>query len=223
MKQAALRITTGAVITIIGAGALLGALDLIPFWGWFSHWWPSLIIVAGAFVLISDLRRNYLWGCVLLVVGALLLLRSLSIVSFDFFSLIVPILVIAAGLSMMTQAKNRKNISVGDKQSDNIAAIFSGSESANSSKNYTGGSVSAMFGGAMLDLRDAKIKDTATLDISTLCGGIELRVPREWRVVVKATAIAGGIENRAYITTDEKAPTLVVTGTVILGGVEIKT
>lgn len=174
-------------------------------------------------MLISDLKRNYIWGTVLLVVGSLLLLRSLSIVDFDFFSLIVPILVIAAGISIITQAKNRQNIPVNSKENDDISAIFSGNETANSSKNYAGGSVNALFGGAVLDLRDAKIKDTATLDISVLCGGIELKVPREWRVVVKASAIAGGIENRAYITTDEKAPTLIVTGTVLLGGVEIKT
>lgn len=223
MKQAVIRITTGAIITIVGIGALLGALNLIPFWGWFGQWWPTLIIIAGAFVLISDLRRNYLWGTVLLVVGTLMLLRSLSVIDFDFFSLIIPILIIAAGLSVMIQAKNRKNIPTNSKNSDDISSIFSGNESINSSKNYEGGSVTAIFGGSMLDLRDATIKDTATLDVFALCGGIELKVPRDWQVVVKTTAIAGGVENRAYANTNAKAPKLVITGTVLLGGVEIKT
>lgn len=223
MKQTIIRILTGIIITALGVGALLGALNLVPFWGWFGGWWPVLVILGGVFVLIGDARRNYIWGSVLIIVGGLLLARTQGVLDFDFFSLIVPILVIAAGLSILVQANGRPKLLSNSKDSDDISVIFSGSETANRSQNYKGGKVTAIFGGATLDLRDAKIDKEATLDVLTFCGGLELRVPRDWKVVAKAMPIAGGIENKSQGIDDHKGPVLVITGTIILGGVEVKT
>lgn len=172
---------------------------------------------------MSDWRRNYIWATILVVIGTLSLLRNLEVVDFDFFSLIVPIIVIGAGLSILINNSTRAKIDTTTKDSDDIAVFFSGTETSNRSKNYKGGKVSALFGGAMLDLRDAKLSGEATLDVFTFCGGVELRVPRDWKVIVKATSIAGGVENKAQGNDDDKAPVLVLTGSVLLGGVEIKT
>lgn len=223
MKQATIRIVTGVIVTILGVGALLGALNLLPFWGWFSTWWPALLMLGGVFTLAGDYRRNYLWGSVLLIIGGLLLARNLDYLDFNIFSLIGPILVIAFGLSILTTSRLQGRIAQNMKNSDDISVIFSGSDSINKSQDYKGGRLTAIFGGATLDLRDAKIAKEATLEVFAFCGGIELRVPRDWKVVSKATPIAGGIENKSQGADNHKGPTLVVIGTVMLGGVEIKT
>ncbi len=223
MKQTLIRIITGIIITAVGVGALLDALNLFSFWSWFGEWWPLLVILGGLLILVSDWRRNYIWATILVVIGTLSLLRNLEVVDFDFFSLIVPIIVIGAGLSILINNSTRAKIDTTTKDSDDIAVFFSGTETSNRSKNYKGGKVSALFGGAMLDLRDAKLSGEATLDVFTFCGGVELRVPRDWKVIVKATSIAGGVENKAQGNDDDKAPVLVLTGSVLLGGVEIKT
>ena len=223
MKQTATRITTGIIILAIGVGALLGALNLIPFWSWFSNFWPILVIVAGLFVLLGDFRRNYIWGIAIILVGVLLQLKAAGVVDFNFFSLIVPIGLIAAGLTVLLHVQNRPSIKAGSNDVDDISVIFSGSESKNKSANYQGGRITAIFGGAVLDLRDAKIQKEAVLDVFTVCGGVEIRVPRDWKVISKAASIAGGVENRSEGNEDHKGPVLIVTGTVALGGVEIKT
>ncbi len=223
MKQTATRITTGIIILAIGVGALLGALNLIPFWSWFSNLWPILVIVAGLFVLLGDFRRNYIWGIAIILVGVLLQLKAAGVVDFSFFSLIVPIGLIAAGLTVLLHVQNRPSIKAGSNDVDDISVIFSGSESKNKSANYQGGRITAIFGGAVLDLRDAKIQKEAVLDVFTVCGGVEIRVPRDWKVISKAAPIAGGVENKSEGNEDHKGPVLIVTGTVALGGVEIKT
>lgn len=223
MKQNATRITTGIIILAIGVGALLGALNLIPFWDLFSKLWPSLVIIAGIFVLIGDFRRNYIWGAALLLIGTLLQLRAFGVVDFNIFSLIVPTALIAAGLTILLHVSSRPSIKSGSNDIDDISVVFSGSESKNKSQDYQGGRVTTIFGGAILDLRDAHIKKQATLDVFTLCGGIEIKVPRNWKVVSKAMPIAGGVENKSEGVNDDKAPVLILTGTVTLGGVEIKT
>ena len=223
MKQTATRITTGIIILAIGVGALLGALNLIPFWSWFGNVWPLLVIIAGIFVLLGDFRRNYIWGVAIILVGALLQLKVTGVVDFNFFSLIVPIALIAAGLTVLLHVQNRPSLKAGSNDIDDISVIFSGSESKNKSSNYQGGRVTAIFGGAVLDLRDAKIQKEAVLDVFTICGGVEIRVPRDWKVISKAAPIAGGVENKSEGSDDHKGPILIITGTVALGGVEIKT
>lgn len=223
MKQSATRITTGIIILAIGVGALLGALNLIPFWDWFSKSWPLLVVIAGIFVLIGDFRKNYIWGTALILIGVLLQLKAFEVIDFNFFSLIVPVALIAAGLTILLHVSNRPSIKSASNDIDDISVIFSGSESKNKSQSYEGGRITTIFGGAVLDLRDAHIEKEATLDVFTFCGGVELKVPREWKVVSKAMPIAGGIENKSEGNQDDKAPVLILTGSVVLGGVEIKT
>ncbi len=223
MKETLSRITTGFIILAIGVGALLGALNIFPFWDWFGSWWPLLVIIAGLFVLIGDFRRNYIWGTALLLIGVLLQLKAAGVVDFNFFSLIIPIALIAAGLTILLQISSRPSVKANSDNTDNISVVFSGSESKNKSHNYQGGRTTAIFGGVVLDLRDAKIDKQATLDLFVLCGGVELKVPRDWKVVSKVVPVAGGVENKSEGGDTQKTPVLVLTGTVALGGVEVKT
>lgn len=223
MKQAIIRNLTGVVIMAVGAGALLDVLHVIPFWSWFSNWWPLLFIAAGGFVALGDVRRNYLWSLLLVIIGVVLLLRLNDVIDFSIGGLIVPVILIFIGMSVLINATHRPKIATGTKDTDDVSVIFSGSESKNKSHDYKGGKVTSIFGGVVLDLRDAKITKEATIDVVVLCGGVEIRVPREWKVVSKITPIAGGVENKSEGSDDHKGPVLTLTGTIALGGVEIKT
>ena len=223
MKQALIRNLTGVVIMAIGAGALLDVLNVITFWSWFGSWWPLLFIVAGGFIALGDWRRNYLWSLLLVIIGVALTLRLNEVIDFNIGNLIVPVVLIFVGASFLINASHRNKVATGTNDTDDVSVIFSGSESKNKSKDYQGGKVTSIFGGVVLDLRDAKITKEATLDIVALCGGVELRVPRDWRVVSKISPIAGGVENKSEGSDDHKGPVLTLTGTVTLGGVEIKT
>ena len=60
-----------------------------------------------------------------------------------------------------------------------------------------GGMVTTVMGGAVLDLRQMEIGrgEEAVLDLFTVFGGTEIRVPREWTVELAATTVMGGVDD----------------------------
>jgi predicted membrane protein len=104
--------------------------------------------------------------------------------------------------------------------------IFGGGEFRFDSKTLRGGSITAIMGGGTIDLREADIgDDNMILDLTAIMGGIELIVPKHWKVIVQATPILGGVENNAISSNLEpgkQEKRLVIDGTAIMGGIEIK-
>jgi hypothetical protein len=80
-----------------------------------------------------------------------------------------------------------------------------------------------VFGGCDLDFTQAQFATRRTR-IIMLClfGGAKLYVPEGVRVSSKAVCIFGGIDNRAPGTTDPNAPTVVLEGLILFGGVDIR-
>lgn len=219
MKQTITRVITGLLIILLGVGALLDAINIFDFWGSFGTWWPLTLVLAGVLIVINN-ARQYITAIALVLIGTIFQLNNLTIIDVDVWNIFWPVIIIAIGLSILiNRAKTPKDVRTQDL--DSISAIFSGNETSNKSKDYKGGKVTAIFGGVSIDLTDAVIKKEATLDILTVCGGIELRVPREWQVKHSVFPILGGVESKVH-SNDDKGPTLYITGTAALGGVEIK-
>ena len=220
-KQQVLRIVTGSLVIILGIGALLDAVNVLDFWGFAATWWPLGIILIGLLVLWNNVRQ-FVWAGVLILGGILLQLRNLGYVDFNVWSLFWPAILIAVGVSIiLNRSLTPKHAKTQDV--DNVSAVFGGVETINNSKHYQGGKASAIFGGVSIDLRDAKIDKEATLDVFALCGGVEVKVPREWRVQSHTLPILGGVETKnAGQKADDKSPVLIISGTVALGGVEVK-
>ena len=81
------------------------------------------------------------------------------------------------------------------------------------------------MGGGTIDLRDCKPADNEVyFDLFALWGGIELIVPRNWQVNIEGMPLLGGIENQTH--PDEEGLSgrqrLLVKGTAIMGGLEVK-
>jgi hypothetical protein len=79
------------------------------------------------------------------------------------------------------------------------------------------------MGGVELDLRNAQIKEgeEAVLDTFALWGGVEITVPENWRVVGQVMPLMGGFENKTRAS-GASGPVLIVKGTAVMGGVEVK-
>jgi hypothetical protein len=114
--------------------------------------------------------------------------------------------------------------SQGDETSDEVAltAIFGGVELKSRARAFRGGSMLAWFGGIAVDLREADLAPDARLSVSTLLGGIAIRVPPGWKVESRATAVAGGVDIDAPQPGEEDAPVLVLDGFAFLGGIAVK-
>lgn len=210
------------MVLAFGVGAFLDTFNVIDFWPIAGAWWPAAIIVAGLLVFFTDMRQ-FIWGIALVLIGGFLLLdRQGVLVDVNIWEAIWPTVIIAVGLSILVnKSGSRKRTKTQDTEA--INAVLSGTETANNSKDYKGGSISAILGGVELDLRDAVIKKEATLNITALMGGVEIRVPANWQVRSSVFPILGGVEIKNRTAADDgKGPILHIVGTATLGGIEVR-
>jgi len=140
---------------------------------------------------------------------------------------VVKVIVVLAGLWAVGQVLARRR-TVGDDTSDEfaIAVYVGGIQRACRATSLRRGSVSVVLGGVDLDLREATLDPRgADLHLSASLGGVNVTVPREWRVVVADRATLGGVET--LVTDPEElpddAPLLRVEAGARLGGVAIMT
>lgn len=63
-----------------------------------------------------------------------------------------------------------------------------------------------------------------TMEITTIFGGTKLIIPSNWEIKSEAVMIFGGIEDKRRMQTITGPPekTLILKGTVLFGGIEIK-
>lgn len=216
----------GALLVAGGIALLLDHMGIIAI-GSIFRFWPMILIFFGVGHLLTPSNRA--WGAILIVVGAVFQLNALGITHVHFADL-WPLAIIAVGLILMWGALKPPSVAKGSADSPdmfNAVAIFSGCERRVKSQNFKGGRATSIFGGVELDLRDAKIEgDEATIEVNCIFGGAEIRVPDSWNVNSKSIPILGGFSDKTHISSAEdaaggKRKTLVVTGLVVFGGVEI--
>ena len=89
---------------------------------------------------------------------------------------------------------------------------------------FKGGEMNAVFGGITLDLRRTNLSEGEThLDINAVFGGITIFVPSEWNVVTHLDAVFGGFQdNRLPKEPTDKTRKLIITGSCVFGGGEIR-
>ena len=91
------------------------------------------------------------------------------------------------------------------------------------SRQFSGGDITAIFGNAALDLREADLAPGAEISVTAVFGSIELHVPENWDVRLAGTPILGTFKDQrkrqANMSTDR---TLIVDGTCAFGSVEVK-
>lgn len=220
----------GAVLVLVGLAFLLDHMGYVSVYSLWWRFWPLLVALAGVVNLVS---RNRPWGVFLMAVGVLLQLNQLGMTHFgwrDFW----PMVLIALGILVLWGSfglHKRPPVSAstgGDPRTTlNEAVVFGGLERRMISQDFQGGDITAIFGGVELDLTEAHILgNEATLAITAIFGGVELRIPVGWQIAFRGAPIFGGVEDktRTAHVDDPASPvkTLVITGAVIFGGLEIK-
>lgn len=221
----------GALLILVGLAFLLdhmGIISIDHFW----RFWPMLLIVAGVCNVTTPEHR--FWGILLIAAGILLQLNQLGIAHFgwaDFW----PVVLIAAGLMVIWSSLTSRKTTAGSpsgggdpRTTVNGVAIFGGLERRMTTQDFQGGNVSAIFGGIELDLTEANIQaEEATLEVNAIFGGAVIRVPDSWQVSYRGAPIFGGVEDKTRVRRSEdlagsQPKVLMLTGSIIFGGLEIK-
>jgi len=90
------------------------------------------------------------------------------------------------------------------------------------SSRFRGGEATAVMGGVELDLRGARAAgDTVVLNVLAWWGGIDIFVPKDWKVASEVIPIMAGYEDLTKVEPDARTH-LIVKGLVVMGGVEVK-
>ena len=104
----------------------------------------------------------------------------------------------------------------------NAFAVLGGVQQSNNSQDFRGGESSAIMGGCEIDLRQASIKgEDAVINTFAMWGGIKIKVPPTWNVIVQGVPFLGGFDDKSVKPADPSAKCLIVKGTAIMGGVEV--
>ena len=210
-------LTLGVLWTLDNLGQIDASLVL--------QWWPIVPLVWGV-LLLSGIngRRKTNAGWIWTAVGLLSILRPLGIANaslFDFW----PLLLVFFGGSLVYRSwKGGSPSGVhADGPRIDASAILAGTQRKVVSDQFVSADVNAVIAAMTLDLRPAKLVDgRGEVDVYAMWGGIDLLVPREWRVVSEVTPILGVFQDSTEVPQDPLAPTLLIRGSVVMGGIEVR-
>ncbi len=224
------RLILGLGIITLGALFLLGNLDIIDAHD-YLRLWPGILIVIGiAYIIQCRTGSGRIWGIILTFIGAAMLLDRLYFIHFSLWDYWPLILVFIGGTMILRGSPLRRaRVSSSSSPSESYdansyirgTAILGGLKRRTDSQDFKGGDLTAMMGGIEIDLRDASIKGEAVIDIFAMMGGVDMRIPDDWTVVLEGFPILGGIEDKTR-PPKESTKRLVIRGTVVMGGVDIK-
>lgn len=216
----------GLVLIIIGIIFGLNALKITNINIFFNGWWTLFIIVPSFIGLFKDEDKT--GNLIGLVIGFCLLLASLNIIDFELiFKILVPFALVVIGLSLVFKdtlnAKIKKQIKKLNKNNiQEYCATFSGQNLDFSNENFTGCSLTAVFGGIKCDLRNSTIKEDVVINTSAIFGGITIYVPDDVHVKIRSTPIFGGVSDNIKNKPKEAKYTIYINATSMFGGVDIK-
>lgn len=220
------RVIIGGLLIFFGVIFMLDNMGVLDAGDVFD-WWPMILVVAGLVKVLQPREEGQRpFGIALLVIGGFLQLQMLVFTPWRLY--LWPTLLVLAGGFLVWRALGKKTDGAAPARVDGSSdfAMMGGVNRIVESKDYRGGEATAVMGAVELDFRGSTILTSpAILDVFALWGGIEITVPPEWKVDVRGIPILGGFENKARTSVhDAGAPeqVLVIRGTALMGGVEIK-
>ena len=244
----------GLAVIAVGVLFLLRNVGILYFddiW----QYWPVILIVVGISKLANTHSASSVTsGLIIGGIGTVFLLRNLGYIYGNIWEYIWPGILIAVGLSILVKHLEgrdehgawdlrrrtpvRRDQAVTFPPGSGFTAttsganylhaecIFSGTRQKIETQDFLGGKVTAVFGGAEIDLRSAGTKrEEISIKAEAVFGGIELWVPAHWQTIVRGTGVFGGFEDKTFPAApgaSAKAPRLVITGAAVFGGVVVK-
>lgn len=106
---------------------------------------------------------------------------------------------------------------------DTVFAVFSSTERRGNWQVREHTSVMSIFGGVKLDLTQAVFTCAVVeFNVIAMFGGVEIKVPAGVRVRNEVLGVFGGTDSKRIGPPIDGAPTIVVKGMALFGGVEVK-
>lgn len=234
------QVLMGVLVIAIGLLFLLDNLDIIEVHDALAFW-PLVFIFAGIAKLLDTSTPNgYLVGLAGIGIGSAMILNRLGIIDFSWRQA-WPLVLIAVGAMVVVRAMRGSPtvragaVGVIDKdkphqraeaadpatQTVDVTAILGGFDRRVHTQDFRGGEVTAVMGGCTLDMRGASIRGEAVIHVFAFWGGVTIKCPPDWTIVLQGTPIMGGFDEKTVAPPDN-SKRLVIRGYAIMGGVEVR-
>lgn len=242
------RIVGGLILVAAGAFLLLRNMGFfLP--GWLFTW-PIILILVGIYSGFKHNFRNNSWLILIAVGGFFLVSRFIPSLSLE--PLFWPLVIIGLGVAFILRPRRSRwedfkkdtdynqwksvpgssfQEPAGDTPSnidsnDFLVArsVFSGIKRNIVTKNFQGGTVSCVFGGAEFDLSQADFTGQVVLKLEMIFGGSKFILPSNWTVQNEIDGVFHGVDDKRKWHTDagsNPAKILILRGSAVFGGIEI--
>jgi hypothetical protein len=215
------QLVLGALIVLVGIVLLADTTGLFDTRFLFRYI-PSLFVLLGVYALVRSGFRSIFGPLVVIIIAGVWQLTALDLVAAADVVDLWPVFIILFGLSLVLSQFRSPPTGTASAHVTGFG-IFGGSERRVTTDRFTGANLTAIFGGAELDLRDATVAEQpAHVGCVALFGGVEVRVPETWNVEMDVLPLFGGAsDERPRRERDHEGVDLVVTGIAAFGGVEV--
>lgn len=184
---------------------------------------PSIMIIVGLIILFNN--HNIIFGGIVTFLGVVNLLNDwypqLNKIIFPGILVIIGIEILLGGIFKRI-VRPKDNLSIDNKDELNAIAVLGGVEKKVVSHNFKGGKADAFLGGVVLDLTEIKLTSDAIIDVNAFMGGVEIKLPTNIRIKSEVNGVLGGVEVKHRSIEPTSDYILILRGTAILGGIEVK-
>lgn len=205
-------VSVGALLLVaVGVTLLLQTTDVVNarIWADLIRLWPLTLVLAGVHMIIGE-RLPYIAAAVTVVFLAAAIAGAAFMNNRD-----VGEVIGNSGPSSSVSAEDQIDLTV----------AFGGSDRRVTAQSFDSGEVTAVFGSAKLDLREALLDSTgARLELAAVFGSVEVIVPKRWNLTLEDTAqVFGSVSDqrgsKEYLP---GSPRLEVEATGVFGSVVAK-
>lgn len=242
------RIVGGLILVAAGAFLLLRNMGVfLP--GWLFSW-PIILILVGIYSGFKHNFRNNSW-LIMIAVGVFFLVDKF-IPSLSLEPLFWPLVIIGLGVAFILRPRKSKwedfkkdtnynqwksvpGSSFQEPAGDTPAnidsndflvarSVFSGIKRNVVTKNFQGGNVSCIFGGAEFNLTQVDFTGQVVLKLEMIFGGSKFIIPSNWTVQNEIDGVFHGVEDKRKWHSDSgsnPAKILILRGSAVFGGIEI--
>jgi len=219
------RLVIGLIVMGMGVLFFLGTMGVIEVRSVWRFWPAAFVAIGLVKALTPGGAAARVFGVIIALFGGLLLLDRLEYIHFAW-NRMWPLALVFLGIAIVWRAL--AGDSPGPRAEDgsatvNTVAIMSGVNRRSTSPAFRGGEITALMGGAEIDLLQATpTPEGAVLELFAMWGGIEIQVPGDWTVENRVTPLLGGAEDSRKVVGTDPTKRLILKGMAIMGGVEIK-
>jgi hypothetical protein len=232
-------------LIVAGVVLFLGNLGWLPIRDIWKYW-PLLMIGGGiAKWMNSHSLYGRTWGFLIIAVGTVYLALTLGLLHVRAMngswplSLLFIVFGVAALARVLDPASHPERNPLNpvspqaaspptaDADALNETAVLGSLNRRFETVNFKGGIVTALLGSVELDLRRAQINNpsrSVTIEVVAIMGSAKLRIPETWRLGLIGTPILGSYEDKTIprSMSDQAVATLMITGSCIMGSIEIE-